>query len=1163
MGARAEPSVRIEVRQGKVSPVTYVLTEYAFLVGSVPGCDLRLPGAELPPVMCLITRSGTGVWIRKLPPIFPIQVNDRPITTTPIPLINGDRVLLNGVELLLHVSGQQATPGPGASLSDGETQKTATPSPTAPAAPGQAEAGPDIEAKLSTYRRKLQLRYRKQRDRLAGLREAVRHAARKVQEQKKQLEVEMRKHATTLQEKIARQNELKTQADELARQKQLLEEQRALLQKREQQLHQELANRLAECQARERTIDEEARSLERNQAQYRADLVRLDRLESLLEQREKQLQQRAREVDRRFEELQRDSREVEEQAKQLDEWHARLCAQAEQLEKDQANHKVVADELAQRTAALEGQQAMLAALRTRLEKLREDLRRDEQQLAEQRGRLVETEAELQHRLQEAQRLQTEWESRQQLQEQERQRFEERSATLEAAVAQLRQAQDALKSEQEKLAEVKQGLEQEGTALAEQAALLHARSEQLETMQERLTAERQTLRNREASLNQAEQKLADFQEQLRRRADELAAQSQALSEADAAVSQATEPPPEWAAAQAELTSKLAEVEAIKEQLAARRKELDEREHVLRRHIDRLKEAGRAVAGERKALLTDRASMTLAEQQLAEKAQRAEAELRALRAEVVALQRQLPELELKAQAAVERLTLARTQLRDHLAEVHAFTRQNREELQAIRAQLQAEAERLRQQDMSLQQARDDHRLAMASFRQQLIDWQGQVAEMKQSLAQKETRLGMQQAQVNEQVRQIDATSARLARQVEELQEQERVVDARRSEMESHLEDMREWYRRKLRELAASRDGAPATAGNRTGAPAMDGKTLADRRAASRQTTQAGILSLTEEIDPGDRKLGELLRSLQLIDDDTLTALLVETRKKRRSLRQALLTSGCLTLYQMALIEAGNVDGLVLGPVRVVDRLRATAHEIVYRVFDPRHGREAVLRHLTEAEAEDAIRPDVFRQFFTQAASVQHPNLAATLEILEINGRPAVLQEWLLGLASSEWPPLIGVAGVWYRLVYQAASGLAAAHQAGLVHGHLHAGRVLLNSAGVVKLCGFGEPWWLVDMNEPDPAEWDTPADLTALGQIAASWAAFAPQRKGAGKPWPESLHRLLRRLTADSADKRYESADAILAELERIKADIPPNPAAWDRLLRYVRDQVPESAERLSA
>src|SRR5581483_2047087 len=105
-------------------------------------------------------------------------------------------------------------------------------------------------------------------------------------------------------------------------------------------------------------------------------------------------------------------------------------------------------------------------------------------------------------------------------------------------------------------------------------------------------------------------------------------------------------------------------------------------------------------------------------------------------------------------------------------------------------------------------------------------------------------------------------------------------------------------------------------------------------------------------------------ELMDAETLTALLVEARRQRRSLRQVLLASGYLTLYQLALIEAGNLDALILGPTRVVDRLRVTPRETVYRVFDPRRGREALLRHLAEAEAQDAVHPDEFRQRFAAA-------------------------------------------------------------------------------------------------------------------------------------------------------------------------------------------------------
>src|SRR5260370_17079057 len=70
------------------------------------------------------------------------------------------------------------------------------------------------------------------------------------------------------------------------------------------------------------------------------------------------------------------------------------------------------------------------------------------------------------------------------------------------------------------------------------------------------------------------------------------------------------------------------------------------------------------------------------------------------------------------------------------------------------------------------------------------------------------------------------------------------------------------------------------------------------------ERGILSLTGEVEAGDRQLGDLLRSLELMDADTLKALLLEARRQRRSLRQLLLAANYLPFYQMPLIQASNL-------------------------------------------------------------------------------------------------------------------------------------------------------------------------------------------------------------------------------------------------------------------
>jgi hypothetical protein len=324
---------------------------------------------------------------------------------------------------------------------------------------------------------------------------------------------------------------------------------------------------------------------------------------------------------------------------------------------------------------------------------------------------------------------------------------------------------------------------------------------------------------------------------------------------------------------------------------------------------------------------------------------------------------------------------------------------------------------------------------------------------------------------------------------------------------------------------------------------------------------ILALTGDLDPGDRQLGHLLRSADLIEADTLTTLLVEARRQRRSLRQLLLAGGYLTLYQIALIEAGNLDALMLGPVRVVDRVRVTPREVVYKVFDPRRGQEALLRHLAEAEMQDAVRPDEFRQRFGAAARIQHPNLATTLEVLTVADRPAALQEWWTGLTSTDWPDLVAVPGVLYRLLYQATLGLHTAHQAGLVHGHLHAGRIVLTADGTLKICGLGEPPWLVEPPPAQPKEDNAEADLRALGECTAAWVGANLSKKLAKA---KALLEVVQRLGSEAAEQRYTTSAALLAELDGVAADVPPNAQAWERLLRHVREHAaPEAALRRTA
>src|SRR5207302_8048119 len=99
--ALALPTVRLELRYAAAKPTTYEIGDVGFLIGGVPGCDLRLPGPNLPSVVCLITREPHGVSLRKLAPFQAILVNDQAVSLAQ--LNHGDRIAVGQVELIVQI----------------------------------------------------------------------------------------------------------------------------------------------------------------------------------------------------------------------------------------------------------------------------------------------------------------------------------------------------------------------------------------------------------------------------------------------------------------------------------------------------------------------------------------------------------------------------------------------------------------------------------------------------------------------------------------------------------------------------------------------------------------------------------------------------------------------------------------------------------------------------------------------------------------------------------------------------------------------------------------------------------------------------------------------------------------------------------------------------
>ena len=439
---------------------------------------------------------------------------------------------------------------------------------------------------------------------------------------------------------------------------------------------------------------------------------------------------------------------------------------------------------------------------------------------------------------------------------------------------------------------------------------------------------------------------------------------------------------------------------------------------------------------------------------------------------------------------------------------------------------------------------------ALRQQLAPLQAETEALRDALTTQATSLEDRESALETAVAEHRLAVAGFRAQVlawQDEAEAERpapvVVSPPPPPAESPLVELREWYRRRFRDVAHG---------------------------------FGPLRTPLEAPDTGDKQLAQMLGTHQLADTESVNALLAEAQRVRRPLRAVLLTGGAATLYQLAMIESGNLEALALGRLRVIDRVRVTPREVVYRVSDPSRGEGPnrgvyLLRHLAEAEMDDAVRPDEFRQRFSAAREATHLHLAQVADVLEIHGRPAALCEQPPGTPSGDWPAEAAHPGVWVRLLEGAAAGLGAAHRHGLAHGRLSSESFVLTPAGELKVVGVGEPMWLstgvAAALDPTPA-----ADLRALGPVSFGWAQLAQppgKRRTRGKAFPEPLLNVVRRLESDPetpmADTAtgavpYESMAELLAELSRLASQFPCPASEWDRLVSHAAAARPEGVRQ---
>jgi Tol biopolymer transport system component len=179
-----------------------------------------------------------------------------------------------------------------------------------------------------------------------------------------------------------------------------------------------------------------------------------------------------------------------------------------------------------------------------------------------------------------------------------------------------------------------------------------------------------------------------------------------------------------------------------------------------------------------------------------------------------------------------------------------------------------------------------------------------------------------------------------------------------------------------------------------------------------------------------------------------------------------------------------GRRLGHYTITARIGAGAMGAVFEATDDRLGRTVAIKVMLASELDAEGRRRFVRE--AQAASaLNHPNIVTVHESGADQGIDFIVMERIAGRTLGD---AIGTKGLPVRVAVeyaaQIAGGLAAAHDAGLVHRDLKPGNIMVTGRGLVKVLDFGVAVPVA------PGGLDT--TMTGQGGVAGTVAYMSPEQ-----------------------------------------------------------------------
>jgi len=163
-------------------------------------------------------------------------------------------------------------------------------------------------------------------------------------------------------------------------------------------------------------------------------------------------------------------------------------------------------------------------------------------------------------------------------------------------------------------------------------------------------------------------------------------------------------------------------------------------------------------------------------------------------------------------------------------------------------------------------------------------------------------------------------------------------------------------------------------------------------------------------------------------------------------------------------------------------------VYSAEDSRLHRKVALKVLP---AESTQQPERVRRFEQEARAVSalnHPNILTIYEVGEVEGIHYIATELVEGDTLRHRVGARTALRKILDIAVQAASALAAAHAAGIVHRDIKPDNIMVRPDGLVKILDFG----LAKLTEPGLLDENMPTALSEPGRVMGTWMYMSPEQ-----------------------------------------------------------------------